>query len=120
MPVRSLNSSVLKWPDRQTVDAAVRQWAADAAARRCDVALIAYFGSYARGDWGAGSDADILVVLKDTPIPFERRGAEWDASALPVPAEVLVYTEDEWERMKAETGFGRKAAAEMVEVFRNT
>jgi hypothetical protein len=27
MPVRSLSSSVLKWPDVQTVDLAVRRWA---------------------------------------------------------------------------------------------
>ena len=27
MPVRSLNSSVFKWPDRSAVDHAVRDWA---------------------------------------------------------------------------------------------
>lgn len=119
MPVRSLNSSVFKWPDRRTVDAAARQWAQSAAARRGDVLLVAYFGSYARGDWGVGSDVDLLVVLNEAPQPFERRAAEWDATNLPVPAEVLVYSAEEWERMKAETGFGRKVAGEMEVVYRS-
>jgi HEPN domain-containing protein len=28
--------------------------------------------------------------------PFEQRGARWDLSSLPVPADLLVYTESEW------------------------
>lgn len=55
MPVRSLRSSVLKWPDRAQVDAAVREWAAQVALSRPEVVRIGYFGSYARGDWGWGA-----------------------------------------------------------------
>lgn len=99
MPVRSLDSSVLKWPDRGAVDRAVRQWARAATGRR-DVVRIGYAGSYARGDWGPGSDVDILVVVREAALPFERRAVEWDATELPVPADVLVYTEDEWRAME--------------------
>lgn len=47
MPVRSLSSSVLKWPDVQTVDLAVRRWAEHIAQHRTDVLRLGYFGSYA-------------------------------------------------------------------------
>lgn len=52
MPVRSLSSSMLRWPDRETVDRAVRRWAEEVARRKPEVVRIGYFGSYARGDWG--------------------------------------------------------------------
>ena len=71
MPVRSSNSSVLVWPDRTIVDRAVRAWAAAAAARRGDVRRIGYFGSYARGDWGVGSDLDLVAIVDAAVEPFE-------------------------------------------------
>jgi len=43
-----------------------------------------------------GSDVDLLVVVRDSAEPVERRAAGWDATALPVPADVLVYTRAEW------------------------
>lgn len=108
MPVRSLSSSVLKWPDQQTVQRALFGWARKVG-NRADVARIGYAGSYARGDWGVGSDLDIVVVLRDTQLPFERRATEWDATDLPVPADVLVYTAREWAALEAE---GRRLVKE--------
>jgi hypothetical protein len=40
-------------------------------------------------------------VLEISRLPFERRAAEWDATALPVPADVLVYTAEEWREVSA-------------------
>ncbi len=96
MLVRSLSSSVLRWPDAREVDQAVRQWARRVAALHPDVLRVGYFGSYARGDWGPGSDVDLIVVVRSCDEPFERRAARLDATGLPVPADVLVYTEAEW------------------------
>lgn len=113
MPVRSLRSSVLRWPDAATVDAAVRAWAAATARGRSDVVWIGYFGSYARGDWGVGSDVDIVVVVDRSDVPFTRRALAFDATSLPVPADVLVYTVDEMER----TGFTRSLRDRTVWVY---
>ena len=111
MPVRSLSSSVLTWPDRDTVVTALRQWALQVPDGRPDVSRIGYAGSYARGDWGVGSDLDVVIVLRATDLPFERRSAAWDATALPVPTDVLVYTEAEWDALRTE---GRSLTREVI------
>jgi predicted nucleotidyltransferase len=77
------------------VDEAVRRWAWENAHSNGDVLKIGYFGSYARGDWGVGSDLDIIIVLKQSDQPAERRGAKWDATELPVPADLMIFTERE-------------------------
>lgn len=117
MPVRSLRSSVIKWPDAPTVDAAVRGWSEQVMRRRQDVARIGYFGSYARGDWGVGSDLDLVIVVTRSALPFERRAVEWDVTGLPVPADVLVYTREEWEALDRQSRFYRTLANEAVWVF---
>lgn len=117
MPVRSLSSSVLKWPDKETVDFAVRCWAERMARALKDVLQIGYFGSYARGDWGVESDLDLIVIIESSSKPVERRAAEWDTTDLPVPADLLVYTKDEWEKMMSQRRFGRTVMREAVWVY---
>jgi uncharacterized protein len=107
MPVRSSTSRVLRWPDA----------AADAVGPLCQrgqdrraqpqIRSIGYFGSYARGDWGPGSDLDLVVVSDAVdPDPF-RRAAAFDTAGIPVPVDVLVYTPEEFERLCAgATGLG--------------
>ena len=117
MPVRSLGSSVLRWPDRAEVDAGVRSWASVVAEKDDRVRRIGYFGSYARGDWGVGSDVDLVVVVEQSEQPFERRALEFDATGLPVPADLLVYTVAEWDSLLQDGGRRRTVADEVVWVF---
>ncbi len=112
MPVRSLTSSVLKWPDAEQVVAAVRQWAKKVGHERPDVLEIGYFGSYARGDWGVGSDLDLVIILKSSEKAFDMRASEWDTGEIPVPTDILVYTQEEWQ---ARPGFlSHRLAAEII------
>jgi predicted nucleotidyltransferase len=104
MPVRSLRSSVLKWPSRDEIDKAVRQWALKQAGKHPESLQIGYFGSYARDDWGVGSDLGLVAVVNDASEPFERRNLSWDMSSLPVPADLLVYTEKEWKSLQEKGG----------------
>jgi hypothetical protein len=118
MPVRYSSSSVVRWPDRETVDAAVRVWARAEAARRPELLRLGYFGSYARGDWGPGSDLDAVAVVRESDLPFERRAAGWDVLSLPVQADLLVYTVREWEALQDRGGrFARVLAHETVWVL---
>ena len=114
MPVRLLNSRVLKWPDADSVREAVRRWADEVAGRNADVVAIGYVGSYARGDWGVGSDVDIVILLRECPMSWVQRSARWDTSQLPVPADVLVYSLDEWRALDVRGRFGKALREEVI------
>jgi predicted nucleotidyltransferase len=100
MPVRSLNTPLLKWPDRATVEAALRAWVADAAARHPDTLQIGVFGSFARGEWAFGSDLDLVIIVGDSDTSRDARLRVWDTSSLPVPVDILVYAQSEWQRLQ--------------------
>jgi predicted nucleotidyltransferase len=112
MPVRSLSSPVLKWPDFVEVEQALRTWVKSQVRNHPDILRIGYFGSYARGDWSVGSDLDVILILEECEAPFERRALDWDFITLPVPVDVLVYSEQEWEGLAAIGGRFRQATQE--------
>jgi len=97
MPVRSLSSSTLTWPDHKTVITALHNWAASEVSRHSNVLRLGYFGSYARKDWGVGSDLDLIAIVQESKLPFEKRSVAWDFDQLPVPAEICIYTISEWQ-----------------------
>jgi predicted nucleotidyltransferase len=106
---------VLVWPDREQVDQAVRRWAADESRTRPSLERLGYFGSYARGDWGVGSDLDLVAIVAEADEPFDRRALAWNLTPLPVPAEILVYTEAEWRALLDRGGrFARTLEHEVV------
>lgn len=120
MPVRSLNSAVLKWPSKDAVHSAAKAWATRTAKANAGVLRIGYFGSYATDDWGVGSDLDIVVILESSELPFETRSTKFPTSSIPVPCDVLVYTRDEWTRLAKEgTRFARTVEAEAVWLYAN-
>jgi predicted nucleotidyltransferase len=109
---------VLVWPDQAKIDRAVREWADGEARRHSALRRLGYFGSYARGGWGVGSDLDLVAIVKATDEPFERRAIAWDLTPLPVPAEIIVYTEAEWTTIQAEgSAFARTLARDTVWIF---
>ncbi len=116
MPVRSLASPVIKWPDVRLVLQALKVWVGKLVANRPDIIRIGYFGSYARGDWGVGSDLDLIIILESCKQPFERRSAEFDTLELPLPADVLVYSQEEWQSLKGRKFF-RTLAQEAVWIY---
>ena len=79
---------------------AVKSWSIQQAHHRPDLNRLGYFGSYARGDWGVGSDLDLVAVVNDASEPVERRGVNWELNSLPVPADLLVYTILEWKALQ--------------------
>lgn len=118
MPVKSLNSSVLRWPDADQVDAATRKWGAQQGSQRPELVRCGYFGSYARRQNGVGSDLDLVAIVKSSAQPFSLRPLDWDLKPLPVPAEILVYTVDEWHKMLEQGGrFADVLKAETVWVY---
>jgi predicted nucleotidyltransferase len=95
VPVRSLSSSVLRWPTKGEVERAVSSWAESLAEANLNVLKVGFRGSYADGTWGVGSDIDLVIILGTVNQEFFERGRYFDATDLPVPADVLVYSVDE-------------------------
>jgi hypothetical protein len=96
----------------------LRRWVKDAVRLHPDALLIGYFGSYARGDWGVGSDLDLIIVVENSELPFEQRSVEWDTTSLPVPADVLVYARAEWRALDPGLRFTRTLQQETVWLYR--
>jgi predicted nucleotidyltransferase len=82
-----------------------------------EITRVGYFGSYARGDWGVGSDLDLVIIVERAEEPFERRAARWDTTELPVPVELLVYTQAEWEGLAQRSRFYQTVMREAIWVY---
>jgi len=104
MPVTSSTSSIKRWPSAEAVLGAVSAWARETTEQRPDVLALGYFGSHARGEAGFGSDLDLIAVVRTDNRPSMERSRDWGTEALPVPADLLVFTVREWKRLKAEGG----------------
>ena len=104
MPVRSLNSPVLRWPRRDEVKKALLQWLKKEMASHPQIVRMGYFGSFSKDNWGVGSDLDLIAIIQDSSIPFERRPLAWNLDMLPVPTDILIYTTKEWQEMRKKGG----------------
>jgi uncharacterized protein len=95
MPVRSLNSAILKWPEKQKVLNEAKLWAKSTGLGDDNIIRIFCFGSICTDIWGVGSDLDIIIILKQTTVPFISRASLYNSSAISVPTDILVYTQSE-------------------------
>jgi len=100
VPVRSLNSAVLKWPDGSAVLSAARSWANALQCKDPAVRQVWCVGSYARGDWGVGSDLDLIVILSESDLSPVDRYRTYYPDKLPVPVDLWVHTETEWHALR--------------------
>ncbi len=115
MRAQSSTSSVKRWPTADSVLAALREWARRQADARPELAALGCFGSYARGDNGFGSDLDLVAIVERSDVPRMERNRDWPFERLPVPADLLVFTVDEWDRMMKRAGrFARVMETEVV------
>lgn len=118
MPVKSLNSSVLKWPSRDEVLIALSEWVKKQTQTKYNILKIGYFGSYVRGDWGVGSDLDVIIVIRASNLTFHERPLEWDTLDIPVPVDLLIYTDEEFKNIKSQnTKFSRILERESVWIY---
>lgn len=100
------------------MDRAVREWIRAESARHAVLCRVAYFGSYARGDWCVGSDLDLVAIVKESAEPPSRRNLSWDLGPLPVHADLLVYTLAEWDQLMAgKSRLARTLEREAIWVF---
>ncbi len=90
--------------DRERVRARLEDCARALVAENPDVLEVRLFGSVARGEAHPGSDADLFIVLRGSRLGFLDRGAELlrHFTGVGIGCDILAYTRDEIERMRAE------------------
>ncbi|HEV8657299.1 MAG TPA: nucleotidyltransferase domain-containing protein [Thermoanaerobaculia bacterium] len=113
MPKRSSNSRVLVWPKKDEVIAALHAWALKEREENPTVVRIGYFGSLAHGQYGVGSDADVVIIVKESAREWMDRPLDFNIRGIPVNVDLLVYTEEEWQNI---TRRGDRFAEEMKAV----
>lgn len=75
------------------------------------------FGSLARGQASSRSDLD-LVIVQETDKPFMARLDEFYGLLAPrVETDILVYTPEEWDRMRETRHFARRIGEEGVTLY---
>jgi len=102
---RSLSSASSIYRRRSAILEALRRLAREAVRRHPELERVTLFGSLARGDHGLYSDADLLLVLKDSEFArhFDRIPQFIDDFLqAPVPVDLFPYTENELQRMRSE------------------
>jgi len=102
---RSFGGATARFLDGEVVKASLVERAIALSSADPNVAAIYLFGSLARGNYGPGSDADILIVehLASTPRQIDRPLRYIDAfSRLAVPVDIVVLTVEEVAGMRAE------------------
>jgi len=101
---RSCGSSRVTYLDRERAIEQLRVLAGKLVEQSPEVVEVRLFGSLARKEAVPGSDADILVVLRDHPLPrwFDRIPEFSEAFAgTDLPVEVFPYTSAECARLTA-------------------
>lgn len=87
--------SVRVWRlDRASILKRLKGWAAVLLKERGALAVI-LFGSLARGDQTAASDADVVVILAESSLPFRERIPSLLPSGLGIGVDLFPYTLEE-------------------------
>lgn len=66
-----------------------------------EIERVLLFGSLSRGEAVPGSDADVLLVLRDCALPFEKRGGHYFPRDAGIGVDVFAYTRAELDAMCA-------------------
>lgn len=100
--------------DHEALVQELRVRAARLVAERQEVVEVRLFGSLARAQAAPGSDADVLVVVRQTARPFVDRADELRPyfEGLGVGCDVLVYSEAEVSPLAAAPPLARAALVE--------
>lgn len=115
---RSLPSVVVRYLDREKVLGDLRQMAAAIALAHPEVREVRLFGSLARGERDPYADADLLIVLDDSPIPYRDRGPHFKPVGSPVPLDLIVCTLAELDReMAADNPFIRRILSDALTLY---
>lgn len=103
--------------DRTAALEAVQRACEQLAAERPEIERVILFGSLATGRAGPASDADLLIVLRESDLPFPARISRYLPEACPIAVDVFPYTREELAGVLAGSHFVKTALAEGRQIF---
>ena len=94
---RSYGSVKVFWLDRNLLKSRIRRAAGNLSRNDEEVVRVVLFGSVATGRALPSSDADILIVVRDSDLPFIDRASRFREyfAGIGVGVDLFVYTEQE-------------------------
>jgi predicted nucleotidyltransferase len=117
-PAKSSASVRTFWLDQKKIVARLGKATISLANRHLEIKRVILFGSLVRGEAAPGSDADLLIVLDKSDIPFLSRSARYQPAPVGVGVDLFAYTEAELEKMLADGNpFISRALAEGITLF---
>ncbi len=93
-------SSLAGTVSRRTIESALHEWAQALVEQHPDLVRVGYAGAAAQA--GEVGDVNVLLIVAQSDLPFAQRAAAWDVHQLPVRADLMVYTADEWAQRSAD------------------
>lgn len=85
------------WLNRAETLERLRSAAKSLADRYPEIERVLLFGSLARGDAVPGSDADLLIILSESYLPFWDRSVKYRPERAEIGVDVFAYTRTELE-----------------------
>ncbi len=107
-----MNSVKIFWPDKEAVKLAIQEHVNELS-NRDDVLAVYLCGSWGKGNYTAASDVDLLVVVKENPLPPRERIQGYLPMRFPVSLDLFVYTEKELE----ENAFARSLLHDAIRIL---
>lgn len=103
MHAKSWRGAEVRFIDRDEVIQNLRRAVAEAKERFPEIVKVLLIGSFARGDWTADSDADLIVVVRKELRDIFDRG-RYAIFTPAIPTDSLVYSESEFENLSKDPG----------------
>jgi predicted nucleotidyltransferase len=101
--------------DRADVLRELRNWSRRVYRRDPRITRIGLFGSYATGNYGPGSDLDILIIVDSSEeTRWFLRSAAIDVRGLSIGADIFVYTVEETARLEKNSLWFQSIMREIV------
>jgi len=113
----SSDSVEIFWFDLDAARANVAAAVQEMAAAHPEVNRVVLFGSLARGDAAPGSDADIVIVLLHSDLPFLERICRYAPAYCGIGVDVFPYTREEFEAKRAASPLWARDIEQGVTLF---
>ena len=122
-PIQEISSPSVRvfWLDQNQVRSCLQQAVQRMVENHPEVEEVWLFGSLARGDAVPGSDADLMVLISESHLPFLERPLYYQLDFCGVGTDVLVYSRAELNRMQsAGNHFFQTVRSEGICLFRRS